>query len=272
MENIFFDPINHIYPGGREKFREEYPKLGLMNSRAMYCDAQMINEHQILKEFVSQTIPSEKTTSTLEKRYGVNPSNIKFNQDKVVVKIEKEDKKKINQIIEFMDTFGWYASTIENYFRSTKFGNITLTSFIKEPTPFSITFEAKYDTEVNDLPSVAYHVVPDLYGKKIERYGLTPRTKSKISTHPERIYMLINADENDIENLCYELFQKLSLESQNRVHKYLILEIDLKRLPNHKFYNDPNFSIGGDGIWTFQNIPPIYIKVVGEVEVNPHIQ
>jgi hypothetical protein len=268
----FYNPINHIYPGGKEKFREEYPKLGLMNPLSLYHDVEMINEHQILKEFVSQTIPSEKTTSTLKKRYNVKSSNIRFNQDKIVVNVEKEDRENINKIIEFMDTFGWYPSTIENYFRSAKFGNITLTSFIKEPTPFSITFEAKYDTEVNNLPSVAYHVVPDLYNKKIERYGLTPKTKSKISTHPERIYMLINANKNDIENLCYELYQKLSPESQGRINKYLILEIDLKRLPNHKFYNDPNFNMDGDGIWTFQNIPPIYIKIVGEVEVNPYIQ
>jgi 5-methylcytosine-specific restriction endonuclease McrA len=40
--------------------------------------------------------------------------------------------------------------------------------------------------------------------------------------------MLINADEDDIENLCYELFNSLSLESQNRIRKYLILEIDLE--------------------------------------------
>ena len=84
--------------------------------------------------------------------------------------------------------------------------------------------------------------------------------------------MLINANKGDIENLCYELYQKLSPESQGRINKYLILEIDLKRLPNHKFYNDPNFNMDGDGIWTFQNIPPIYIKIVGEVELNPYIQ
>jgi len=44
LENTFYDPINHIYPGGRKKFKEEYPKLGLMNPRSLYHDAEMMNE------------------------------------------------------------------------------------------------------------------------------------------------------------------------------------------------------------------------------------
>jgi len=272
MEHIFYDYINNIYPGGREKFREEYPKLGRRNMYSLVNDVEMMNEHQMINEFISQTISPEKTISTLIKRYKIDPSNLGNNPDKISITINEYDEKNIGDIIKFMDSFGWYPAALASYFRDTKFGNITLSSFIKEKQPFTILFEAKYDTEITDLPSVAYHVVPDLYDKKIERYGLTPRTKSKISTHPERIYMLINANGDDIENLCYELFEKLSLESQNRVHKYLVLEIDLKKLPNHKFYNDPNFSVGGEGIWTFQNIPPIYIKIVGEVEVNPYIQ
>ncbi len=272
MEDIFDDYINHIYSGGKIKFREEYPKLGRMNMYSLVNDVEMMNEHQMINEFVSQTISPEKTISTLKKRYKIDPKNLGNNPDKISITFDNYDKENIDEIIKFMDSFGWYPSSLASYFRDTKFGNITLSSFIEEKKPFTILFEAKYDTEVTDLPSVAYHVVPDLYGKKIERYGLTPKTKSKIATHPERIYLLINADEEDIETLCYELHQKLSMESQNRIHSYLILEIDLKRLPNHRFYNDPNFSVGGEGIWTFQNIPPIYIRVVGEVEVNPYIK
>ncbi len=272
IEDIFDDYINTIYPGGKVKFREEYPKLGRRNMYSLVNDVEMINEYQMIKEFISQTISPEKTVSTLEKRYKINPKNLGYNPNKVSITIDNYNNKNIEEIIKFMDSFGWYPASLSSQFRNTKFGNITLSSFIEEKTPFTILFEAKYDTEVTNLPSAAYHVVPDLYIKSIERYGLTPRTKSKMSTHPERIYMLINANKDDIENLCYELFQTLSLESQNRIHKYFILKIDLEKLPNHKFYNDPNFNVGGDGVWTFQNIPPIYIKIVGEVELNPYIQ
>lgn len=158
MENMFFDPINHIYPGGREKFREEYPKLGLMNSRAMYCDAQMIN--------------------------------------------------------------------------GIEYGPIT-------PDYFQIP-----------TPSKAYYVIPTKFLKRIERYGLTNRLTNRED------YITLFLDNSIFGDI---------------LHEYTMLEIRLDEINNMKVYRN-NKSITDNTISVFQNIPPIYIKVVGEVEVNPHIQ
>ena len=148
MEHVFYDHINNIYPGGRKKFREEYPKLGRMNMYSLVNDVEMINEHQMINEFISQTISPEKTISTLIKRYKIDPSNLGNNPDKISITINEYDEKNIGDIIKFMDSFGWYPAALASYFRDTKFGNITLSSFIKEKQPFTILFEAKYDTEI----------------------------------------------------------------------------------------------------------------------------
>ena len=157
MENIFFDPINHIYPGGREKFREEYPKLGLMNSRAMYCDAEMMNGIE----------------------YGSIPSD-----------------------------------------------------FIQVPTP-----------------PKAYYVISTKFSKRIEIYGLANRFTNRTN----RIVLFLDNPKLD----------DILIDS-------MILEVELDRVNDIKVYRHRGTT--NQTISVFQNIPPIYIKVVGEVEVNPHIQ
>ena len=158
MENIFYDPINHIYPGGRTKFREEYPKLGLMNSRSMYCDAEMMNEIE-------------------------------------------------------------YGPITSNYFQI-------------------------------DAPSKAYYVIPTKFLKRIERYGLANR----LTNREDHIMLFLDGFSFD-----------------GMLHESSILEVELDKIDNIKVYRS-NKSTTDKIISVFQNIPPIYIKVVGEVEVNPYIQ
>jgi hypothetical protein len=49
-----------------------------------------------------------------------------------------------------------------------------------------------------------------------------------------------------------------------------VLEVDLERVNNIKTYWKEGTT--NQIVSVFQNIPPIYIKIVGEVEVNPYIQ
>jgi len=45
-----------------------------------------------------------------------------------------------------------------------------------------------------------------------------------------------------------------------------IEDIDTSYLTKHKFYEDPAYT-SGEAIWTYQNIPPIAIKVVNIIPV-----
>jgi hypothetical protein len=44
-----------------------------------------------------------------------------------------------------------------------------------------------------------------------------------------------------------------------------LLRIDLSKVKNIKFFKDPNFFMG-DAVWTYENIPPYAINVIGRIK------
>lgn len=127
-------------------------------------------------------------------------------------------------------------------------------------------YENFQEEEQEAFPSKekAYHVTPDLYLERIQQEGLTPRTESKLSPHPERIYLLLNP-ENTFQSLARQLWQ--SSRYKDQVQNYYVLEIDLTQLPDHKFYLDPESLLTYIGIYTYESIPPAAIRVLETLPV-----
>lgn len=121
------------------------------------------------------------------------------------------------------------------------------------------------EKEVFPSKGKAYHVTPDVYIDPIKKEGLTPRTESKLSEHPERIYFYLNP-ESSYKYLASSLWRASKYKDQ--VKKYYVLEVDLTQLPDHHFYADPESMIGYIGIYTKQSIPPSAIKVVETIPVE----
>jgi hypothetical protein len=121
------------------------------------------------------------------------------------------------------------------------------------------------DIETFPSKSKAYHLTPDIYLDSIQKEGLTPRTESKLSPHPERIYLYLNPS-SSLKTLARDLWHASSYK--DRVKKYHILEIDLTQLSDHKFYADPHSSVSYVAIYTNQSIPPSAIKVLGTIPVE----
>jgi hypothetical protein len=128
-----------------------------------------------------------------------------------------------------------------------------------------IKYEAKYDTEIINQPDHLYHLCPDISYKKIEIMGLTPKTQSKISTHPERIYLLEPCSHDEMEDIAFELWEKH--KNRSLITYYYMLLIDLEGLKIH-LYKDPNFLMANGGVWTYENIPPIYITLEKKILIN----
>jgi len=121
------------------------------------------------------------------------------------------------------------------------------------------------DQEVFPSKGKSYHLTPDIYLDKIKRGGLTPKSESKISSHPNRIYMYLNPG-SSYKTLAGDLWR--TSKYKNQIKSYYILEIDLTQLPEHQFYADPESSFGYLGIYTNKSIPLSAIKVIEKIPVE----
>ena len=127
-------------------------------------------------------------------------------------------------------------------------------------------FEPKYDYEITPTGNI-YHLVPDVNLKKVQMMGLTPKTPSKMTKHPERIYFMNPASYDEYYETALALFNSVPVETQKLIKNYYLLQITPNI--NSNFYVDPNFNLANGAIWTYQNIPPSHIEILDKILVNP---
>jgi len=116
-----------------------------------------------------------------------------------------------------------------------------------------VQFESWLDGKV-ETPESLYHVCRTIDSEKIERYGVSPRSKHKISFHPDRIYLV---DDYLAAIAIIKQFKKIEDIA------YSIVKIT----PNRNellLRNDPNFDAG---FYTTQNILPIWINNIKEINL-----
>lgn len=111
----------------------------------------------------------------------------------------------------------------------------------------------------------AYHITPDIYIDSIMQSGLTPRTESKVSSHPERIYLLLNP-EDTFKDLARSLWK--STPYQEMIKNYHVIEVDLTQLPEHRFFIDEESLLTYVGIFTTQAIPADALTVIQTIQVE----
>lgn len=116
----------------------------------------------------------------------------------------------------------------------------------KNITFIKIRFEAKYDELVETKNEYFYHVCKKQNLKKILNIGIIPKSKSKVTTHPERIYLIKNI--KDAKDLIKKMEFTDNVNNQNNT-EYIILKV---KIDNIKLYNDPNYD--KIGVYTYDNI------------------
>ena len=114
----------------------------------------------------------------------------------------------------------------------------------------------------------AYHLTPDIHLEEIKRVGLKLKTENKLENHPERIYLFLNGENpEDYKSLTSQIWN--SSRDKERIKNYYLLEIDLTKLPSHRYFSDPASGISSwIGIYTDQSIPPSVIKVKEKIPVG----
>lgn len=177
-----------------------------------------------------------------------------------------------------VNLYGWFPSYSIFYYinrekkdlTAHKMNNIDFI-FLKENwnnfNSLEITFEAKFDFEIEfNKDDKIYHVSPLIYKEKILKMGLIPKTNSKLTYHPERIYFF--NDINYTNFLISKLKDKNGEKYKNIISKYFKYEkvneyvlYEIINLDKYKFYNDVNYN--NKGVYTLENINPNDIKVMG---------
>ena len=125
----------------------------------------------------------------------------------------------------------------------------------------------------------AYHITNKYAYEKIKKYGLLPKSKSKLSNYEHRIYLWIpeNLTKFDIEsygritlrlyndsignNVNHNLYNKIDIQQD-----LVILEIDLEKFEQDnqqqlKLFGDPSYN-KKSAVFTEEPMPTKYIKQI----------
>jgi hypothetical protein len=215
----------------------------------IYKDEYELN----LKEGLIKTTNIGKTLNILEKKY-----QFKFiferSDNSFYIKTFHTDINTLQQgIIKDADVLGWFPSYIETDDYSGKWN---LLSF--DEGEIKIRFEAKFDDQVvENIPSILYHITPTQNADKILKIGLIPRSRSKASYHPDRVYLAKSLE--DAEFLGSLFRQKTGIKN------WTIIKIITDKIPGDylKLYTDPNFK--DKGYYTLNNIPAPSLEKIKDI-------
>lgn len=163
----------------------------------------------------------------------------------------------LNELINFLDKCGWTFMGLRDNITSQIYKNISECN-IKEIKNTSMYFEPNYNKTVenDEIPDTCYHVTSIRNIDGINKRGLQPRTYGRTVNHQARVYLW-----TDCLNWKIDIAYAFRQSGENIPH--VLLEIDMKELKNKvDFYPDTNFFNGHNAIYTFESIPPQYIKII----------
>ena len=213
-------------------------------------------EYQLnLKEGLIKTTNIGKTINLLEKKYS---SKFIFTRSKnsfYIKTFSTNIDALLNGIIKDADALGWFPSFMETEEYTGQWGK----KYFKEGE-IKLRFEAKFDEEVvENIPSILYHITPTQNVNKILNIGLVPKSRSKASYHPDRVYL--GRSIRGMEKLAPQMYQRTGDLN------FTILKIDTNMVPGGylRLYTDPNYS--KEAYYTLNNIPPQAIEKIKDINL-----
>jgi hypothetical protein len=168
------------------------------------------------------------------------------------IEIEKANKKEVDDLLKATNNLGWFPA----YMSTPEYMGKWSESKIMFDESLVIDFEAKYDTYIEKTPEFLYHIAPEKNWTKIEKIGLTPKSRSKLSYHPDRVYLA--KTEKDAK------FLVLRFKTNTKNGDWVLLKIDTSYTPYIRLYQDPNYK---QGYYTMNNIPPSAITKIEDINI-----
>lgn len=160
-----------------------------------------------------------------------------------------KDESFVNDVIKYMDNMGYFFSSWVDIYNDVIKKPSTLTDYNEI---YQLKFEPKFDIEYNTDNRYLYHVTDKKHLNKILKIGLTPKTKSKISEHPDRIYLAINLES------AHDISYQMNIAGFINTEDQVLLKIDTQENPLFLMV-DGQFK---GGVYTTYNIKPEDIEVI----------
>jgi hypothetical protein len=217
---------------------------------------------KLFKEGLIKTYPFDFVVQRLSK-FGV----VKLISNKIYLGLNKEFYRSIEGLITYLNTLGYFAATFKILNKNQKitpenyknYNNVAdVLNIIDGIQQIWIEIEAKYDELFNNNPLYFYHLTSKNNLNKIKQQGLIPKSKSKKSYHPDRIYVV------DQINSLKQLLVYFTKIDGKKISDYVILKINYELTNKPKIYNDPNFL--DLGYYFVDNISPN--AIVDIIEAN----
>jgi hypothetical protein len=247
------------------EIREQYPVLHRFGDAWALEIYNQIQQGQ-LNEFILSTVPIQKTVDTLKKRFPTFDVDIST-FDEVEVQIDPDNVWEVEKLITFLDGFGWYPAIIEGTKFTQQELDKTLIRVAKYKVSSFIIFEKKFD-EQEDVADFYYHITPDIYVDEIDKLGLVPRSHSKLTSHPERIYLLNPTTKKEVTGIGEMLYLKTNNFVKDNTRYLQVYLVHTDKIKNLEVFEDPNFLIGNGAVWTQKNIPPTALEKSFQIQIR----
>lgn len=226
---------------------------------------------EYLEKINEGLIKSYDINFTIDKmKQHLNVLNVPFEVDKnpnktIKLTLFKFNKILIDELFNLLNTtmtnlLGWFPSymflkTTSGMSNQMNYDEEYLKKSYEYLDKVSLIYESKFD-EVVELPEKLYHISIQEYENSILSIGICPKSKNKLSSHGDRIYVCEKLED------CIELIPKMKFYfwSKQKINtKWVIYEIKTTGL-NLKLYKDPNYM--DKGFYLLGNIPPNNIKTI----------
>lgn len=222
-----------------------------MNNLKKYNDYISIYKPFEINEGLIKTQDPITVISTFHRLIRINKTKaiVKYDtEDRFCIECDDLDRNQCDFILRLIGNYGYFVSEYKKDDFIDKYKDNFINIIFGNDDKINIIFyiEPKFDLEVQNIPEFLYHATKTEYFKKILSKGLFPKTKSKLTYHPPRIYL-----SNTIGNAIafarftkYEHFKEMG-----------ILKIDTNKIKTGelKLYRDPNYKT--KGFYTLNNIP-----------------
>lgn len=198
-------------------------------------------KNNILTEGLLYTYSFDSTNRMINNTLKIPKTDVKSYNDKygqiIHIRLLRQENGNYDEdrVVQHMNTYGWFLSTKTN-----------------EGKALFLKFEPKYDVELTYIEknnNDFYHLTPYIiYDNKISKIGLTPKTQSKQTYHPDRVYLTTNV--SDLERLMKQLY---NTNKQNDKYKNEYSLLKINNVYNLKLFKDTNYD---GGVYTLENIKP----------------
>jgi hypothetical protein len=212
-------------------------------------------EYQLnLKEGLIKTTNIGKTINLLKSSFDFG---FEYQRDNNTFEVtfHQINKNTLNKFLKYINNLGWFPSYITTPLYKGKWEENKYNEDLSK-----IRFEAKFDEEVvENIPSILYHITPTQNVNKILNIGLVPKSRSKASYHPDRVYL--GRSIRGMGKLAPQMYQRTGDLN------FTILKIDTNMVPGGylRLYTDPNYS--KEAYYTLNNIPPQAIEKIKDINL-----